>query len=130
MEMEQRRTSLATKLKYMVPAAALITMTSAMRGLASVQDSLSKAGIKNQGDTSGLFADLQGVVYLIMALGGFWGVVWIIIGAMLLAGSGSNAQKRSGGIGALGVACVGLFVIYKAYDIAGWATGIGSGTGG
>lgn len=128
MEKEKSTNSLVQKLKYMAPAAAAITMTSAMRGFASVQDSLNKAGITNTGDTSGLFADLQNVVYLVMAVGGFWGVLWIIIGAMLLAGSGSNPQKRSGGIGALGVACVGLFVIYKAYDIAGWATGIGNAT--
>lgn len=125
MENEQKSISFVQKMKYMSLAAAAVGTLGAMQGVASVQDSLKKAGIKNTGDTSGLFADLQNVVYLVMAVGGFWGVLWIIIGAMLLAGSGSNPQKRSGGIVALGVACVGLFVIYKAYDIAGWATGIG-----
>lgn len=112
-----------TMVSLIATTAFLLTMTSAS---ASVQDALSNAGIKDTGNTSGLFEDLQGVVYLVMGIGGFWGVLWIVIGAMLLSSSGGNPQKRAAGMGALGVACVGLFVIYKAFDIAGWATGIGA----
>jgi len=104
---------------------AILFMATTSSASASVKNALSNAGIKNTGNTTGLFSDLQNVVYLVMGIGGFWGVLWIVIGSMILSGSGGNPQKRGTGIGALFVACVGLFVIYKAYDIAGWATGIG-----
>lgn len=104
---------------------AILFMATASSASASVTKALSDAGIKNTGNTKGLFADLQNVVYLVMGIGGIWGILWIVIGSMILTGSGGNPQKRNQGIGALFVACIGLFVIYKAYDIAGWATGIG-----
>jgi len=61
-----------------------------------------------------------------MGLGGLWSVFWIIVGAMTLSGSNGNPQKRALGIGALVTAAGGLFVIYKAWDIAGWAVSLGS----
>ncbi|MFJ7890518.1 hypothetical protein ACIQYL_20875 [Lysinibacillus xylanilyticus] len=90
---------------------------------------LSNAGITKKAlegtGTETLFTNLNKVVYLVMAVGGIWAVIWIIIGGMLLSGSGSNAQKRTAGMGAIMVAAVGVYVIYKAYTIAGWALSIG-----
>lgn len=91
----------------------------------SVDGSISNAGITKAADTKGLFSSLKQVVYLIMGIGGVWSVAWLIIGGMLLSGSGSNAQKRTAGIAAILCACGGIYVIFKAYKIAGWATGIG-----
>lgn len=92
---------------------------------------LNKVGIKAGSlgnDTNGLFTSLKNIVYLIMSIGGLWSVAWIVIGGMLLAGSGQNPQKRTGGMAAIAVAAIGVFVIYKSNDIAGWAIGLGNPT--
>lgn len=115
-----------SKLKVSVMAVAATSLFMATSASASVTDALTNAGITGQGKTDGLFTDLQNIVYLIMGLGGLWGVACIVVGAILLSGSAGNPQKRQAGMGALGFAIAGIFVIYKAYDIAGWATGIGS----
>lgn len=87
---------------------------------------LTDAGITQQAvNESSLMADLQKVVFVVMGIGALWSVFWIIVGGMLLAGSGSNAQKRTGGMAAIGVACIGVYVIYKAYSIAAWAVSLG-----
>ncbi|MDD1505066.1 hypothetical protein PVA17_20195 [Lysinibacillus sp. CNPSo 3705] len=91
---------------------------------------LSKAGIDAKTidgkGTDTLYGSLTKLIYIIMGLGGLWSVLWIIIGAMTLSGSNGNPQKRALGIGALVTAAGGLFVIYKAWDIAGWAVSLGS----
>lgn len=71
-----------------------------------------------------LMSSMQDLVYIIMGIGALWAVAWIIIGGMLLSGSGSNPQKRSGGLVAIAVACVGVYVIYKSYTIAAWAAAL------
>ncbi|WP_404338036.1 hypothetical protein [Planococcus rifietoensis] len=114
-----------SKLKVSLMAALATTAFMATSASANVSKALNQAGISDTGSTDGLFDDLQKVVYLIMGLGGLWGVACIVVGAILLSGSAGNPQKRSAGMGALGFAIAGIFVIYKAYDIAGWATGIG-----
>lgn len=114
-----------SKLKISLAVALAVTLGVASSASANVQGALRNAGIQNTGSTDGLFNDLQNIVYLIMGLGGLWGVAFIVIGAVLLSGSAGNPQKRAGGISALGFAIAGIFIIYKAYDIAGWATGIG-----
>lgn len=96
---------------------------------ADEKKALSNAGITAtslEGGTGSFFNSLEKIVYLVMAVGGIWAVIWIIIGGMLLSGSGSNAQKRTAGMGAIMVAAVGVYVIYKAYTIAGWAVNIGA----
>ena len=124
--MKERKQSFISKLKMIVPAILLMSATTAMRASANVKGSMTNAGITGAGNTAGLFDDLKNIVYLIMGVGGIWCVAFLVIGGMLLGGSAGNPQKRGSGIAALGSACIGLFVIYKAYDIAGWATGIGS----
>lgn len=87
---------------------------------------LKESGINpSTGDMSGIYKDLTGMVYVVMALGGFWVVTMLIIAGMKLSGSGGNPQKRTEGLIALVAAVGGAYVIFKAYDIAGWATGIG-----
>lgn len=97
-------------------------------GIKSADDALTKAGISKSADlTTGsdsLMGSMQELVYLIMGVGALWAVGWIVIGGMLLAGSNSNPQKRSGGLVAIAVACVGIYVIYKSYTIAGWAAAL------
>lgn len=94
---------------------------------ASSADALSKAGIDGTGDMSGIFTDLNGVVFFVMALGGFWIVGMLVWGGMTLAGSGGNPQKRTEGFIKLALVLVGAYIIFKAHDIAGWATGLGGG---
>lgn len=96
---------------------------------ANESKALSNAGITKKSLDTGadsFFKSIEKIVYLVMTVGGMWAVIWIIIGGMLLSGSGSNAQKRTAGMGAIMVAAVGVYVIYKAYTIAGWAVNIGS----
>ncbi|WP_232336893.1 pilin [Planococcus lenghuensis] len=107
---------------YSLAAVSMFAMASAAS--ANVQDAMTNAGITGTGQTDGLFEDLTNVVYLLMGVGGIWAVAFVVIGGMLLAGSSGNPQKRGQGIAALATASAGIFVIYKAYDIAGWATGI------
>lgn len=93
----------------------------------NVSDALGKSGIKNTGNIDGVYDDLNGIVLLIMALGGFWIIGMLVWGGMTLAGSGGNPQKRTEGFIKLSMVLVGAWVIFKSYDIAGWATGLGGG---
>ena len=95
---------------------------------ASVSDALSESGISQTGNIDGVYSDLNGVVYFVMALGGFWIVGMLVWGGMTLAGSGGNPQKRTEGFIKLSLVLVGAYIIFKAYDIAGWATGLGGGS--
>lgn len=92
---------------------------------ADVTKALKESGISNTGDMSGVYDDMNGVVYFIMAIGGFWIVGMLVWGGMTLAGSGGNAQKRTEGFIKLSLTLFGAYIIFKAYDIAGWATGLG-----
>lgn len=110
-----------------VASSAILTLfVSAQSALAGVNGAFTKAGVTGTGKIDGLYEDLKGVVNIIITVGAFWAIAWLIIAGMTLSSSGGNPQKRSAGIVALGMVLVGIFVIYKAYDIAGWATGIGS----
>lgn len=101
----------------------LLSVTSA--SAANVKDALSESGISKTGDMSGIYGDLNNVVYFVMALGGFWIVGMLVWGGMTLAGSGGNPQKRTEGFIKLSLVLVGAYIIFKAYDIASWATGLG-----
>ena len=94
-----------------------------------VTGALKQSGISQTGDLSGVYGDLNGVVYFIMAIGGFWIVGMLVWGGMTLAASGGNPQKRTEGFIKLSLVLVGAWIIFKAYDIAGWATGIGGASG-
>lgn len=92
---------------------------------ANVTEALRKSGINQTGNIDGVYKDLNGIVFFIMALGGFWIVAMLVWGGMTLAASGGNPQKRTEGFLKLSLVIFGAWVIFKAYDIAGWATGLG-----
>lgn len=92
---------------------------------ANVSNAFRESGITTNSNLGGLYGDLTGVVYFIMALGGFWIIGMLVWGGMTLAGSGGNPQKRTEGFIKLALVIVGAYVIFKAYDIAGWVTGLG-----
>lgn len=118
--------------KFILASALLMFLTfmliSTSVSAASVSDALSESGISQTGNIDGVYSDLNGVVYFIMALGGFWIVGMLVWGGMTLAGSGGNPQKRTEGFIKLSLVLVGAYIIFKAYDIAGWATGLGGGS--
>lgn len=103
---------------------ALFTPESAL----AAQDAWGKAGITPDGNikNNGVFKDLQTLVWLVMAVGGFWVIVWIIIGGMVLSGSNGNPQRRTAGMASLACSLLGGWVIYKCYDIAGYIAGFGA----
>ncbi len=121
-----------SKVKTLVASASavgfmwLINVQNVFAARGGITDAFGNAGIKDTGSMDGLYEDLNRIVTFIITLGAFWSIAWLIIAGMQLAGSAGNPQKRNTGIVALGMVLVGLFIIYKAYDIAGWATGIGS----
>ena len=119
--------------KLALTTATLSAMYLAIANPVDADDSKATEALKNAGitetDITGDGADsfmgsMTDLVYIIMGVGALWAVAWIIIGGMLLAGSGSNPQKRSGGLVAIAVAAVGIYIIYKAYTIAGWAAAL------
>lgn len=79
-------------------------------------------GLKN---TEQFTEQMQTLTYFAMGIGLLWAVLCLIIGGMLLSGSGSNPSKRNLGITAILLACVGLYIVSKSYTIAGWAISIG-----
>ncbi|MFD1736277.1 hypothetical protein ACFSCX_06820 [Bacillus salitolerans] len=92
-----------------------------------ISDALSKSGISsgNSLETAGLFKDLNTIVGIIIAIGGFWIIGCLVWGGMTLAGAGGNPQKRTEGFIKLSMVLVGAYIIVKAYDIAGYITNIG-----
>lgn len=89
-----------------------------------------KAGISTNGGTaqnSKIYDDLNNVIYLITAVGGFWALGCLIFSGMKLsAAQGGNPQARTQGIIGLVMAGVGVFVIVKAKTIAGYFAGFGA----
>lgn len=67
-----------------------------------------------------LFNDANRAVYTIYVFGGIWVLGCLIVGCMLLAGSGSNPQRRTGGLVAIAMALVSGIVLVNAYDMVGW----------
>ncbi|MGE7843562.1 hypothetical protein ACQKNX_22635 [Lysinibacillus sp. NPDC093712] len=94
-------------------------------------DALKAAGIESKSiDGSGkdsFFGSVTNLIFIVMGIGGLWSILFIVIGAMTLSGSNGNPQKRAIGIGSLFTAAIGLFIIYKAWDIGGWAISLGKG---
>lgn len=87
----------------------------------AIKDALGN-GAANTGD---LVKDFKSIITIVMTIGILWVVLCIVIGAMLLSGSVGNPQRRTAGIIAVLCAAGGAWIIYKAYDIASWATNIG-----
>ncbi len=95
----------------------------------SASDALSKAGITKQDITGegskSFFSSVKTLIGIVMGFGLLWAVLFLVIGAMTLSSSNGNPQKRAVGIGSLFTAAIGVFIIYKAWDIAGWAVSLG-----
>ncbi|QHA38752.1 hypothetical protein D5E69_23260 (plasmid) [Rossellomorea marisflavi] len=88
------------------------------------------AGITSSKDsataTKDITKDLNKIVILVITIAGLWSILWLVIGGMMLQGSSGNPQKRSGAIGCLVCTGVGIVIIVKAYDIAGYMAGLGT----
>lgn len=67
-----------------------------------------------------LYEDANRAVYTIYVFGGIWVLGCLIVGAMLLASAGSNPQRRTGGLIAIGLALVSGVILVNAYDMMGW----------
>lgn len=93
----------------------------------AADDAWSKAGIEADGslEDSSIYEDLDSIIYFIMAIGGFWVIACLLFAGMRLSAAQGNPQARTQGFIGLVMAAVGLFVIVKAYDIAGWVAGFG-----
>lgn len=94
----------------------------------SSSDQWKKAGINpdNNIDSSGLFNDLDTLVGIVIAFGGFWIILCLIFAGIKLASAqGGNPQARTSGFVGIGMAFIGGWVIMKAYDIAGFIAGFG-----
>lgn len=87
-----------------------------------------KAGITPNGsiENSGIYDDLDSLIYLIMAIGGFWIIGCIVFAGLRLSSAQTNPQMRTQGFIGLAMALIGLFIIVKAYDIAGFVAGFGN----
>lgn len=94
-------------------------------------DALKAAGIESKSingeGKDSFFGSFTSLIYIAMGFGALWSILFIVIGAMQLSGSNGNPQKRALGIGSLFTATIGLFIIYKAWDIGGWAVSLGQG---
>lgn len=108
-----------------ISAAALALFVSAQSASAHVKKAFTDAGIKDTGSIDGLYADLNSALGVVIMIGVIWCIFWLIVAALTLAGSNGNPQKRNVGISAIVFVIIGIFVLYKSYDIAGWATGLG-----
>ncbi len=91
-------------------------------------DAWKEFGVNGEGDldSASIFEDLNTVVGLIIALGGFWIICCLIFaGIKLAAAQGGNPQARTAGFIGIGMAFIGGWVIMKAHDIAGFIAGFG-----
>lgn len=93
-----------------------------------IQNEMRKSIGGSSGDvnTDSIVKDAKKILIAISAIGAIWAVGCIIAGGILLAGSGNNAARRTGGILMIVFAGAGVFVIYKAYDIANYFISLGS----
>lgn len=92
-------------------------------------DALKAAGIEaksiNGSGKDSFFGSFTTLINLAMGFGALWSILFVVIGAMTLSSSNGNPQKRAMGIASLFTAAIGLFIIYKAWDIGGWAISLG-----
>lgn len=84
-------------------------------------------GVAESGDTEdAVYADLNRLVNIVMAVGGFWVLACLIFAGIKLSGAQGNPQSRTAGFVGLGMAAVGGFVVVQARTIAGWVGGFGA----
>ncbi len=75
-------------------------------------------------NTSEIQKTAGGLVWIIIFVGSFWVIGCIAVGAIMLAGSGSNPQRRTGGMVFLAFALLGGYALMNTYKIAGFLSGL------
>ena len=94
---------------------------------ASVTGAMSKAGITaGSGSGDGFISEGKTWIYFLMAIGGLVIVGCLIIAAIKFAASSGNAQKRTEAMWWIAGCFVGIYIVYKAFNLAGWAVSLGS----
>lgn len=73
-----------------------------------------------------VYSDLNRLVNIVMAVGGFWVLACLIFAGIKLSGAQGNPQNRTQGFIGLAMAAVGGFVVVQARTIAGWVGGFGA----
>lgn len=73
-----------------------------------------------------VYSDLNRLVNIVMAVGGFWVLACLIFAGIKLSGAQGNPQNRTQGFIGLAMAAVGGFVFVQARTIAGWVGGFGA----
>jgi hypothetical protein len=117
----------SNKVKSFLSLAPLAVYAFLMFSPNSADAAWKKAGITPTGDikNSSIYGDLSNIVYFIMAVGGFWVLACLIFAGMRLSAAQGNPQARTQGFVGLAMSALGLFIIVKAYTIAGWVAGFG-----
>ena len=84
-------------------------------------------GVSNSRNTEGaIYSDLNKLVNIIMAVGGFWILACLIFAGIRLSSAQSNPQARTQGFIGLGMAAIGGWIVVQARTIAGWIGGFGA----
>lgn len=131
--MEQEKIKLLTKIRFyaMMGLVGFINfLTNPIATLAAgvkAKDALKDVGINTSTnvEAAGLYEDLNSIVYIIMAVGGIWTIACLIFAGMRLSAAQGNPQARTQGLIGIAMAALGLFIIVKAYDIAGIVASMG-----
>lgn len=136
--MEQEKIKLLTKIRFyaMMGLVGFINfLTNPIATLAAgakakgvkAKDALGDVGINTSTnvEAAGLYEDLNSIVYIIMAVGGIWTIACLIFAGMRLSAAQGNPQARTQGLIGIAMAALGLFIIVKAYDIAGIVASMG-----
>lgn len=93
----------------------------------SVSDAINKAGLTSDGkEGDGILTEGKTLIYFLMALGGLIIVGCLIMAAVKFAASSGNSSKRSESIMWIVGCFIGVWIVYKAFELAGWAINIGS----
>lgn len=135
MQLAEKKTSLGGKTLILLSALFLSLMAFYGAGIGvdnayaadTVQDAINKAGLSSSAaEEDGLLDEGKALIYTLMAFGGLVIVGCLIIAAVKFAGSSGNSQKRSEAIMWIVGCFIGVWIVYKAFDLAGWAVNIGS----
>lgn len=84
-------------------------------------------GVKeSSGTEDAVYKDLNRLVNIVMAVGGFWVLACLVFAGIKLSGSQGNPQARTAGFVGLGMAALGGWVVVQARTVAGWIGGFGA----
>lgn len=84
-------------------------------------------GVSNsRGTENAVYKDLNRLVNIVMAVGGFWVLACLIFAGIRLSSAQGNPQARTQGFIGLGMAAVGGWIVVQSRTIAGWIGGFGA----